>query len=81
MAQKEDLYKRIKIAGMISFIPMVLAAGPLGGYIIGTYIKNKFNLSSVVLYISIGIGFIASITEAVRIIRLVLKVDTKAKNG
>lgn len=81
MAGGEEAYRRIKIAGMISFIPVVLVAGPLSGYLIGAYLEKKFALSSTVLFISIIIGFIASITEAVRIIRLVLRIDTKSKNG
>ena len=74
---KRDVYKRVKIAGMISFIPVMLAAGPLGGYFIGDFLENKFNLPSYMTYIFIALGAIAGIRETVRIIRLVLNIDKK----
>jgi F0F1-type ATP synthase assembly protein I len=75
MADKDLLYKRIKIAGLLSFIPFILAAGPIGGWVIGEFLENKFNLSVYITYICILIGMAASIREVVRIIRLVIKID------
>ena len=43
---KEDFYKGVKVVGFVSFIPFILAAGPLTGYFIGTFLQKKFNLSS-----------------------------------
>lgn len=75
---KEDFLKRIKIAGMISFIPVILAAGPLSGFFVGSLLREKFNLSFYFLFICIGLGVIISVKEVVRIIRLVLNIDKKA---
>ena len=74
MANKE-FYKRIKIAGMVSYIPIMLAVGPFSGLFIGNYLRNKFKLPEYVLFISIGIGFAAGILEVIRIIRLVIRVN------
>jgi F0F1-type ATP synthase assembly protein I len=75
MAQKDQLYRRVKIAGMLSFIPFVLAGGPLGGWFLGEFLQKKFNLSVYVTYICILIGVAAGIREVIRIIRLVIKID------
>lgn len=74
---KKELFKRIKIAGLISFIPVILAAGPLSGFFVGSFLKEKFRLSAYFLFICIGLGVIISIKEVVRIIRLVLNIDKK----
>ncbi|MDD4894366.1 MAG: hypothetical protein PHW54_03530 [Candidatus Omnitrophica bacterium] len=75
--RKEELYKRIKVAGMISFIPVMLAAGPFMGYIAGDYLVKKTGVGYI-LFVCIGIGFIASITEVIKIIRLVTKLTDKS---
>ena len=75
MADKKDIYKRIKIAGIISYIPIVLLVSVFGGYFLGDFLVKKFNLPDYVIVISIGIGLIAAIRETVRIIRLALKIE------
>ncbi|MFA6079202.1 MAG: AtpZ/AtpI family protein [Candidatus Omnitrophota bacterium] len=72
MSNKE-IYNRIKIAGLLSFIPIVLAAGPLGGYVLGDFLEKKFSLPSYTHIICIGIGFIGSIRETIRIIGIALR--------
>ena len=74
MASK-DFYKRIKIAGMISYIPIVLAASPLCSFFLGEYLQKKFNLPSYILIIFIALGFVVGIRESIRIIRLVVKIE------
>ena len=77
MANKEELYKRIKIAGMISYIPIMLAAGPLAGFFTGDYLQKKFNLPFYFMVFCILTGVAIGIRESVRIIRLVLKIESK----
>ena len=77
MATKEEVYRRIKIAGFISFIPIMLAAGPLGLFFAGDYLQKKFHLPQYFLLIFIGLGFLIAIRETIRIIRLVLKISKK----
>lgn len=75
MPEKKDIYKWIKIAGMLSFIPPVLALGPFAGYLAGNFIVEKFGLKLYVTYLFIGLGFIASIKEVIRIVKLVVKIE------
>ncbi len=74
---KEEFYKWVKIAGLVSFIPLLLAVGPLAGYLVGDYLKNKFGLDYL-LFICIGIGFITSTSEVIKIIRIVIKTSNKS---
>lgn len=76
--RKADVYKWIKIGGLLSFLPFVLVAGPIGGYILGNYLVNKFHLPAYASLIFITIGFLASLKEAVKVIRLALKTQEKA---
>ncbi len=78
MADREDLYKRIKIAGMISYIPIILATSSLAGFFLGDYLQKKFNLPFYFMVICAVVGIALGIRESVRIIRLVLKIDKKA---
>ncbi len=73
----KEFYKRIKIAGMISYIPIMLAAPALAGFFLGDYLQNKFGLSFYISIFCIGIGIVIGIRESIRIIRLVLKIEDR----
>ena len=76
-ARKSDVYKWIRTAGLLSFIPFVLASGPLAGYFLGEFLVKRFSLPLYVLYISIAVGFLASVSETIRIIRFALLSEAK----
>lgn len=73
MVQK--FYKHVKIVGFLSFIPIILFAGPLMGYIAADYLMKRFNWVSWLPIIGAALGFAASVDESIRIIRIVLKID------
>lgn len=75
VGKKEDLYKWIKICGLISFIPFILAIGPLAGYAAGDYLKRRFGLNDTVVILFIAIGIIFGIRETVKIIRMLIRID------
>lgn len=75
---KLELYRWIKIVGMISFIPIILAAGPLTGYFVGDYLDKRFGWGLGAMLVCIGVGSVASITEVVRIIKLVVRIENKS---
>ena len=74
VAIKKETYKRIKVAGMLTFIPFVLAAGALTGYFAGGLLK-KFSTITFAVPLGIGIGLSAAIFEVVKIIRKALKAE------
>ena len=75
---KANLYKWIKIAGLLSFLPFVLVAGPMAGFYLGTYLEKKFSLPAYISLVFITIGFIASLKEAIRIVKIALRTQEKA---
>ncbi len=75
--RKDDLYKGIKTVGFITFIPFILAAGPLSGYFAGDFMQKKFNLSSHVVLLGVVFGFAAGVMETVRILKAVARMNKK----
>ncbi len=65
---------------MISFIPLILAAGPITAYFVGDFLEKRFGFPHYVLFIAITIGALASILEVIRIIRQVLRIENKSQN-
>ena len=62
---------------MITYVPFILAIGPLSGYVLGDYLVKRWKFSSAVSIICIVIGFAAGIQESIRMIRLAIKSDQK----
>ena len=75
--QKEDFYKGVKTVGFVTFIPFMLAAGPLSGYFAGSFLQKKFNLSSYVVLASVAFGFIIGAMETIKILKAVSRMDKK----
>lgn len=75
LEKKKDFYKQTRIAGIVLFLPFILAAGPLAGHFAGEYLRKKFNLGQSVSVICIAAGFVSSILETVRLIKLAVKID------
>ena len=73
----KEFYKRIKIAGMISYIPIMLAVSPLAGFFLRDYLQKKFHLPFYFLIICIAMGIVVGIKESIRIIRLTREIDKK----
>ena len=73
-----DFYKWIKIAGLLSFLPFVLGAGPIAGYVLGSYLEHKFGLPAYVSIVLVTIGFMASLKETIKVVRAALRIQEKA---
>ena len=79
MSSNKEIYKRIKIAGLVFLIPFMLAAGPVAGFFIGDYIHKRFALGYYIIFIFITLGFIAGYLQTIKIIRLAAKVEKAPK--
>jgi F0F1-type ATP synthase assembly protein I len=73
--RKDDLYKGLKTVGFVSFIPFILAAGPLSGYFIGSFLHKKFNLSRWIVLFGVIFGFISAITEIVKVLKAINRMN------
>lgn len=76
--KKAEFYMVAKIWGLVSFIPVVLAAGPIAGYFLGEYLERKFGFAPYISMSLVAIGFIAGAREVVRILKLINKSDRKS---
>lgn len=76
--KKAEFYKLAKVWGLISFIPVVLAAGPLAGYFLGDYLEKKIGFAPYLSLLCLALGFASSIMEIVKILKLIHKTDAKA---
>ncbi|MCM8797007.1 MAG: AtpZ/AtpI family protein [Candidatus Omnitrophica bacterium] len=79
--EKKALYRQIKILGMIFFIPVLLAACPIGGFFLGDYLKRRFDFPAYIILVCLTLGFFAGILETIRIVKLVTTIDNKEKQG
>ena len=71
----KEFYRWIKVVGFTSFIPITLAAGPIGGYILGDILVRRFHgphFLSVLFTLS---GLVAGIWETSKIIRRLVQLE------
>ncbi|HOD13030.1 MAG TPA: hypothetical protein PKO44_08090 [Candidatus Omnitrophota bacterium] len=75
MSKLDDpqLHHQIKALGVAMFIPVSLAVGPLTGFFAGRFLMQKYALPVYVLFICIAVGFLASVSETIRVIKFLFK--------
>lgn len=73
--RKQELYKWIRVAGMLSFIPFVLIAGIFAGYFIAELLIKNFAFTQHAIPIFVTLGILISLIEVMRIVKLVIKID------
>ncbi len=76
--KKAEFYRWAKIGGLISFIPVALAAGPLAGYFLGEYLDKKFGFAPYLTLLCLTLGFVTSVMEIIKILRLIYNTDKKS---
>jgi len=73
--KKTEFYKMAKIWGLVSFIPVILAAGPLAGYFLGDYLEKRIGFSPYLSLICLAIGFVTSVREIIKILKLIYRTN------
>ena len=66
-----EKYQLARQLGMLTTIPMLLAASPLVGYFLGRWIDGKLNTEPWFEFVMLAIGFAAGVRETVLILRKV----------
>ncbi len=74
---EEDKYKQYKQIGLLTTIPFMLAAGPILGYLIGSFLDKKFGTEPYLMILFITFGFIASGKQVYNIIVRAMKENNK----
>lgn len=75
MSLNKETYKRIKIAGLVFFMPFMLATGPVAGFFVGSYLHKRFGMGHYIIFIAITIGLLSGFMETIRIIKIMTKVE------
>ena len=66
------------ILGAVLTVPMILASGPIAGYVLSRYLLVRFfGLSAVWISILTGLGFVASGMQVYEILRKIRQFDKK----
>ncbi len=76
--KKAEFYKWVKIGGLIIFIPMILAIGPLMGLFIGGYLEKKLGFAPYISLACMTLGFVTSAREIIKIINMIIKEERKS---
>lgn len=74
------VYQQILILAIISFIPVVLAAGIASGYILGTFLEQQMKLPWIVFLACLVLGVTGSIVEVVRLIKLAIRTEKEGNH-
>ncbi|MBI3999362.1 MAG: AtpZ/AtpI family protein [Candidatus Omnitrophica bacterium] len=73
MKNNEKLYPLVRNVGIVITIPMVFAVGPIFGFLIGSWIDEKWQLDPWGKIVLSLLGFIASIRQVIRLIKTATK--------
>jgi hypothetical protein len=67
------MYKWIRISGLLSLLPIVLAAAPLAAYWAGDFLVERASFPRYTVIVCVIIGFAAGLRESVRIIKAAIR--------
>jgi F0F1-type ATP synthase assembly protein I len=76
----KGIWKMTQVAGLAFAIPFEIAVGPLIGYFICAYLRNKFGLHRYIMYIFILMGFVASLVNVAVTIEMMIKINKEKLN-
>ena len=75
---ERDLSRTWRQVGIFTSIPLLLAAGPLVGFVIGRFLDRQFQTPPWGLIGAILLGLAAAIRETIRLIRQAIHENTDA---
>lgn len=76
---EENRYEAIRQAGLLTTIPILLAASPIIGFLIGKFIDRKLGTEPVFSAIFLILGFIAGAVQVVRVVRIADRTSKQKK--
>lgn len=78
MSGKNDaFYEQVKQLGVLTTIPIILLVGPTLGFFLGGWIDRKGHIYPWFTIIFIGLGFVGSAREIIRLLKQIQKDDNK----
>lgn len=73
MADRQKIYKWVRVSGLLTLLPIVMAAAPLGAYWAGEFLVEKASFPRYTVIVCVIIGFAAGLRESIRIIRAAVR--------
>jgi len=73
LSQNKKHHPFIRSIGVVTMIPMVLAAGPLVGFLLGYWLDLKLGTDPWGKTMASLAGFVASIRQTIRLIKIAAK--------
>lgn len=70
---RSSTFRWIRMGGLLALIPVILASGPLAGYLAGDWLVGYFGLPRLTTVLCVIIGFAASGRETIKVIKLAIK--------
>ncbi len=77
---KNAFYSQVKDLGVLTTIPIILLAGPLVGFFIGSWIDRKTQLYPWFTIIFVFLGFFAAGREIFRLLQVIQKDEPTSQN-
>ena len=78
MANQKDDYKSLWMMGAAMMLPLILVSGPIAGYVLGHFVGVRYlKLPQLTIPIFIGLGFVASAVQIVKLIKQIRESDSK----
>jgi len=67
---EDDRYAAMRRAGLLTTVPVLLAASPIIGFFMGRFLDNKLGTEPVFSIIFLILGFVAGAVQVARVVRL-----------
>ena len=67
---KDDRYLAMRRAGLLTTVPVLLAASPIIGFFIGRFLDGKFGTDPLLTYLFLILGFVAGAVQVAKMARL-----------
>ena len=71
--KKNAVYSQVKQLGVLTTVPIILLAGPTIGFFLGSWIDRKANIYPWFTIIFVGLGFVGSAREVIRLLKEISK--------
>jgi ATP synthase protein I len=67
---EDDRYRAVRRAGLLTTVPVLLAASPVIGFYIGRFVDGKFQTDPTFSIIFLILGFVAGAVQVARVVKL-----------
>lgn len=74
---EDDRYQMVRRTGLLTTVPILLAASPVIGFYIGRFLDDKLRTEPVLSIIFLILGFVAGAVQVAKVVKLANKEPKK----